>query len=372
MGKDLRGKELGVGISQRSDGLYTARFTNKRGKRIQKYFPKLQQCRQWLADAQFEDEHGNVLQNENPTVDAWYKYWLDNIKGDNIRYNTKRNYNERYEKNIKPFIGDMLIKDVKPLHCQNILNQMAKRYSNGVIKISRLVIWMLFDSAVENELISKNPVTKSVKCTSGREAKQMRALTIEEQKLFLNTVKDSKYYNQWAFILQTGLRQGEMVGLRWSDIDLKNRVLHVCRTMEYRKGMWRIGEPKTKNGIRDIPLTQEAVSILKSQKIKMRALKIIPVEYSDMVFLCEDGTPIKSYDSGLYYYCNKAKMERFSMHVLRHTFATRCIEFGMRPKTLQTILGHSNINITMDIYVHVTDSEKIKEMESVEKMLKLV
>ncbi len=113
---------------------YVVRFTNCNGKRIKKVFDKLQQCRQWLADAQFEDEHGNVLKGENPTVDAWHHYWIDNVKGDNIRFNTRRNYNERYDKNIKPLIGDMLLKDIKPLHCQNVLNQMADRYSNSVIE----------------------------------------------------------------------------------------------------------------------------------------------------------------------------------------------------------------------------------------------
>lgn len=198
MGKSLKGKELGVGISQRKDGLYTARFVDKLGKRRQKYFKKLQDCRNWLADAQFEDEHGNVLQGENPAVDAWYNYWIDNVKGDNIRFNTRRNYNERYERNIKPLIGDMFLKEVKPLHCQNVLNQMSDKYANSVIGHSRLVMWMLFDSAVENELLSKNPVTKSVKCTSGRKPKEMRALTIEEQKIFLETISGTSNYNQYV------------------------------------------------------------------------------------------------------------------------------------------------------------------------------
>lgn len=321
MGKSLKGKELGVGISQRKDGLYTARFVDKLGKRRQKYFKKLQDCRNWLADAQFEDEHGNVLQGENPTVDAWYNYWIDNVKGDNIRFNTRRNYNERYERNIKPLIGDMFLKEVKPLHCQNVLNQMSDKYANSVIGHSRLVMWMLFDSAVENELLSKNPVTKSVKCTSGRNPKEMRALTIEEQKIFLETISGTSNYNQYAFLLQTGLRTGEMIGLRWSDVDFEN-----C------------------------------------------------VEFKDSIFLCINGTPTKNsaYDTKLFYYCDKAGIPRFSMHVLRHTFATRCIENGMRPKTLQMILGHSNIGITMNLYVHVTDDEKVKEVQNIEKMLKIV
>lgn len=376
MGKDLKGKELGVGICQIKNGKYVARFTKRNGKRIKREFFKLQECRKWMADAQFDDEHGNVLNGDDPTVEAWYRYWIDNVKGDNIRYNTRRNYNERYEKNIKQHIGDMLLKDIKPLHCQNVLNNMSEKYANSVIEHSRLVMWMMFDSALENELITKNPVTKSVKCTSGRKPKEKRALTIDEQRLFLETVKDSSNYNQYAFVLQTGLRVGELIGLRWSDIDFKNKILHIRRTMEYRHcyGEWRIGEPKTKNSVRDIPLTQEAINILKNQKEKLRKIKIIPIEFSDTVFLCKKGTPTKNsaYDTKLFYYCDKAGIPRFSMHVLRHTFATRCIESGMRPKTLQMILGHSNIGITMNLYVHVTDDEKAKEIENIEFGLKVI
>lgn len=134
-------------------------------------FDKLYECGQWPVDARFEDEYGHVLYGENPTVDAWYHYWSDNVKGDHIRFNTPRNYNARYEKNIKPLIGDMLFKDIKPLHCQNILTRMADRYSNSVIVYSRLVMWMTFDNAFKNGRIVKNPVTKSMKCTNGKKAK---------------------------------------------------------------------------------------------------------------------------------------------------------------------------------------------------------
>lgn len=121
-------------------------------------------------------------------------------------------------------------------------------------------------------------------------------------------------------------------------------------------------------------LTQEAIKILQNQREKLRKLKVIPIEYSDLVFLNRNGTPTKNsaYDTKLFYYCGKAEIPRFSMHTLRHTFATRCIEAGMRPKTLQMILGHSNIGITMNLYVHVTEEEKTKEAESIEKMLNVM
>ena len=195
------------------------------------------------------------------------------------------------------------------------------------------------------------------------------------QRKFLEHVKGSSYENQYRFVLQTGLRTGELIGLKWSDIDFKKRTLKIERSMEYRYkvGEWRVGEPKSKSGFRTIPLTQEAIRILKEQKRKNSNIDIISMEWADTVFLCRKGTPVKNstYDSNLFKICDKAGIDRFSMHILRHTFATRCIEAGMLPKTLQKIMGHSNIGITMNLYVHITEDEKQKEIDMVADALNL-
>ena len=374
MGKDLKGKELGVGICQTKDKKYVARITTRNGKRVKRVFDKLVDCRKWIAEARYNEEHGAISVLGEMSVDAWYEYWITEIKAKTVRQNTIRNHNERYKQNIKKYIGQMPLNEVKPIHCQNILNQMADTYRNSTIKLTSITMYGMFQSAVDNELILKNPMTKYVRCTSGKPSKPPRVLSVEEQKLFLETTKESSNFNQYAFLLQTGLRTGEMIGLKWSDIDFEKRILHVSRTMEYRYsvGEWRIGETKTKNGCRDIPLTTEAIEILKRQKKKVQELKTVKMEFSDFVFLSRKGEPTKNsaYDTKLMYYCDKVGMQRFSMHTLRHTFATRCIEAGMRPKTLQMILGHSNIGITMNLYVHVTDEEKVKELSNIEDMLK--
>jgi integrase len=377
VGKDLKGKELGVGICQRKDGLYTARFVSKRtGKTVQRYFPKLQECRKWYADARFEDEHGGINASGDMTVTAWFNYWIENIKGDSIRPNTIRNYRERFEHNIKGCIGSMLLSEVKPMHCQHVLNQMKDSYKTSTIYQTRITLYCMFADAVENDVVFKNPVTKAVKYNIGEEPKAVRALTVEEQRKFLEVAKGSSNYNQYAFILQTGLRTGEMIGLKWSDIDWEKRVMHIQRSMEYRHsvGEWRIGEPKSKSGYRDVPLTEEAISILKRQREKLKKAKVVNMRFTEFVFLCRKGEPTKNsaYDTTLFKLCDKAGIPRFSMHVLRHTMATRCIEGGMRPKTLQVILGHSNIGITMNLYVHVTEDERAKEVERIENALKVV
>ena len=124
MGKDLKGKELGVGISQESTGLYSARFVDRFGKRKHKRFKKLQECRDWLADAIYVDEHSDISMPSDMLVDHWFDYWIG-IKKKTVRPNTVRNYTERYIRNIKPLIGKMLLSDVKPLHCQKIFYDMA-------------------------------------------------------------------------------------------------------------------------------------------------------------------------------------------------------------------------------------------------------
>ena len=120
MGKDLKGKECGKGLSQRKDKKYSARYVTKRGKRIEKYFDTLPEARNWLADARYEDMHSSFGPSSAITVDSWFSYWSDNIICD-LAPNTRRNYKERYERNIKPVIGRMCIADVKPMHCKMIL-----------------------------------------------------------------------------------------------------------------------------------------------------------------------------------------------------------------------------------------------------------
>lgn len=374
MGKSLKGKELGVGISQQTNGLYVARFTDRFGRRKSKRFKKLQECRQWIADATYIDEHSDLENATDMLVDAWFEYWID-LKKKTVRPNTVRNYSERYERNIKNVIGNKLLTEVKPIHCQKIFSDMADEgYKTTTIYQTRIALYNMLEFAKENEVIITNPCKKSVKSDIGKPSDKKEALTIDDQRRFLAAAKGQSYEYQYRFALQTGLRTGELVGLKWEDINFERKTLTIERSMEfrYKVGEWRVGPPKSKSGYRTIPLTDEAICILKAKKEKNRKLKVIDKEWADTVFLCRKGQPVKNstYDTALFKICDKAGIKRFSMHVLRHTFATRCIEGGMMPKTLQKILGHSNIGITMNLYVHITEEEKQKEIDLVAEALK--
>ena len=133
MGKSLKGRECGKGICQRKDGLYSARFVNKQGKRTVKYFSTLPEARNWLEDAKYADKHDNLYIPSDMTVDAWFEYWIENIVGD-LAPNTRRNYRERYRHNVQPVIGCMRMAAVKPMHCKMVLNRMEDKYAGSTIR----------------------------------------------------------------------------------------------------------------------------------------------------------------------------------------------------------------------------------------------
>ena len=389
MGKNLKGKECGKGICQRKDGKYAARYTGKNGKRKEKHFLTLPEAKNWLADMQYEDKHDVYNPSSEMTVDAWFEFWITNLIAD-LSPNTRRNYRERYEYNIQPVIGTMRLCDVKPMHCKIVLNRMDATYAGSTIRQTYIAMGTMFRAAVMNDMITKHPMDGVRYTKPVRAANDIKFLTVEEQEIFLEAAKRSHNYRQYVLLLETGLRTSELIGLTWDAIDWKKRTLTVNKTLEYRhkEGYWRAGPPKTATSYRTIPLTNRAYDVLKEcyderhtrkesetlsqilEYIDRRTGQTGYLLMRDLVFInYRTGEPAKnsSYDTHLYKLCDEAKIKRFCMHALRHTYATRAIESGMQPKVLQKLLGHASIKTTMDRYVHVTDTSLTNAVKQFER-----
>ena len=383
MGKDLKGKELGKGLGQRKDKYYYAKYSYH-GKKGQQSFHTLVEAKNWRQEQLYLCRHPELRTATSPdmTVDAWFNRWLKDVVG-NRAPNTLRNYRERYEHNVQPFIGSMLLRDVKPMDCQMILNAMESDYAGSTIRQTYMTMGTFFKSAKDNGFIDRHPMDGVRYTKPVRAVDDIHFLTVDEQKRFLEAAKGSHNYAQYALILETGLRTGEMIGLTWDAIDWEKRTLTVNKTLEfrYKQDEWRAGPPKTESSYRTIPLTDTAYDILRiiydtrEYRNESEGLSTVltfmdrktgqkrKLVMRDLVFInWRTGMPAKnsSYDTHLYKLCDEAGIKRFCMHALRHTYATRAIESGMQPKVLQKLLGHASITTTMNRYVHVTDDSMQK------------
>ena len=383
MGKDLKGKELGKGLGQRKDKYYYAKYSYH-GKKGQQSFHALVEAKNWRQEQLYLCRHPELRTATSPdmTVDAWFNRWLKDVVG-NRAPNTLRNYRERYEHNVQPFIGSMLLRDVKPMDCQLILNAMESDYAGSTIRQTYMTMGTFFKSAKDNGFIDRHPMDGVRYTKPVRAVDDIHFLTVDEQKRFLEAAKGSHNYAQYALILETGLRTGEMIGLTWDAIDWEKRTLTVNKTLEfrYKQDEWRAGPPKTESSYRTIPLTDTAYGILREiydtreYRNESNGLSTVltfmdrktgqkrKLVMRDLVFInWRTGMPAKnsSYDTHLYKLCDEAGIKRFCMHALRHTYATRAIESGMQPKVLQKLLGHASSKTTMDRYVHVTDDSMQK------------
>lgn len=386
-------RKLPKGISIRKDGRYQARYTLN-GKRHSIYGKTQREVEKKLRDAQYEIDHGIYAKPDRITVDSWYKEWVKEYRENVVRETTLINNGKCY-KHAASEIGGMKLQAVRPEHIQRVLNKMKREgYSGGYIDNTRIVMNMLFQQAYMNGMIISNPVSRVVMPkVAARENPNRRALTEREQKIFLLCVDRRKPFYAPLFYVgfSTGMRIGEINALEWQDIDFENMEICVAGTMVKVAGKeFRKGPVKTGHSRRNIPMLPEVAMRLKRHRLEQANLRMMledkwePAKgLEHLVFTTMFGKPLTALSVGRYIHSavntvNREEvkqaaaerrepelMETFCPHSMRHTFATRALEKGIPPKVVQSYLGHASIDMTMNIYTHVTaelEREEIKKI----------
>lgn len=314
------------------------------------------------------------------SLNDYLQCWLeDNVKL-NCKYNTYETYKLLIHEHVKNTIGIYSIKQIDTYLMQQFINNMHKKeYSQSTIELTKNMLSGAFKCAIQTyNLISFNPVkyTKIPRFESDKKAIKDKIITLEQYNKLLELSKD---YPELHLCLQigfhTGMRKGEVLGLQWENVDLKNKIIHVKYTLVTKTGgIHELGTPKTKSSIRDITIGDTLVKILKLHKKRQKENKLRYGENyieSDWVCTTEIG---EIYCVGkLEPHIKKIKRKidfDFTFHYLRHTHATLLIEAGANMKDVQKRLGHDNLATTMDIYSHVTNKMKNETVDIFESIIK--
>lgn len=380
MGKDLKGKELGVGLNQRKDGVYQARYTDRWGKRKTIYGKNLRELRKQLAESIANNENFISVKNEI-TLDKWFDRWMEIYKERSIRPNTKRQYTHIYYKNISPYLGGRNINSLVKSDIQMLIDRASDdNYTYERQSKIKVILNDMLQRAVEDNLVINNPVS-GVKLRADKVIKA-KSLTLEEQNTFFDYCRNTFYDNLFNVAVNTGLRPGELFALQLSDVDLENGYIDVNKTLVYQKYLddecktFHIEPPKTKQSYRKVPINSICRMCLERQfELKKVISSKRPKQQNDYLFVTKFNTPLNSviYSDAIKAVIRQINLSRpfdnqfeiFSGHTFRHTFATRCFENGVDAKVVQSYLGHASLKMTTDLYTHVTEGKLAMDIEKI-------
>ncbi len=394
--KDNKNRLLKDGEYQRSNGTFEYKWRDKTGKRHSIYAKTLDELREKELDILRNALDGIRTEKTNMSVNDLFNLWVQLKRG--LKDNTFSNYKFMYRQFVEPSFGKAKVVELKRTDVRAFYNTLADEHHLKVSTIDSIhtVLHQVLELAVEDDYIRYNPsdnALKELKKTHSDDSVKKRALTISEQELFEEFLSKSTKYHRWypvfVILLWTGMRVGEITGLRWSDIDLEKGIISVNHTLVYysrgkEQGCsFAINTPKTKAGTRIIPMLPKVKEAFLMEKeyqeecgIKCKA----SIDgYSDFIFVNRfgdtqhQGTLNKALRR-IIRDCNYEVMDKnpslteavllpnFSNHSLRHTFTTRMCEAGFNIKAMQDILGHADAETTMDIYAEATSELKCVEM----------
>ena len=368
-------------IRKRKDGRWEGRYTvghdPETGKAIIKnVLGKTQaEVKEKLKKAIEENVGIDYGRAKTYTVGSWLEVWMENYAKIKLRPSTYKTSQGFLKNHIKPQIGGIPLADLTSLDLQRFYKHLldggrvdrieAKKKPKGLapktVRNIHQMIGSAYNLAMEQKLVSKNPTQG---CALPKvEHKEMKTLTADQLSAFFQEARDSGVYELYYLDLATGLRRGELLGLKWTDVDLDRGVLKIQRAISRQNGKVVEAPLKTKNAYRTLPLSADAISVLKMQKCKVNS--------SEWVFPSPTGGPM-SPDSVLHMLqrvLKRAGLPRIRFHDLRHTFATLALENGMDVKTLSAMLGHVSAVTTLDIYTHITGDMQRAAAASIDRSI---
>lgn len=368
--------KIPAGMRKKSDG-YECRFTVK-GRRYSVYGKSVRECMEKTEKRRREIEAGIDRAGKALTLDDYFLRW-ESARTGSVRDSTLRT--ERYIYHIAadtavdggtPRFGALRLDDISRQHLVLVQNRLRQAYSVSTINRCMSVIKAILESALEERLIQWNPSKglRMLKDTKKPPRETIhRALTLEETQAFLHAAEQqgSWYLPLYSFLLNTGCRFGEAGALLPGDISDDN--IFIRRTLtKSLDGKLIIGnETKTGHSARTIPARRAALAAIREQREK-NACFFGDTDENKPVFRAPRGGLLgaRCVKKDIDQLCKAAGIERFSAHAFRDTFATRAVESGMQAKTLQEILGHADIGITMNLYAHVMENAKRRQMDAVE------
>lgn len=383
MGKSLKGKELGRGIGQRKDGIYYGAFMNRFGKREYVYERSISKLQKKLREAIYNNDRMLNVVKKDTILNDFFDVWIETMTS-HCRSTTIRTYKTQYAQ-VRDMLGFRKMQQINNFAVQEALNSLPTVSSKRHV---RALLSNIFKCAIQNDLMIRNP-TLGIKIREDEtENNEKQVLSDSDVKLLLDTIGDNQFRIIVVLGLGTGMRIGEILGLTWDCVDFDNNMISVEKTLTYLpnngNAIYEFHNPKTKNGTRKIPMSKDVKLALLKQKMwsnKVNTHFDPKPGFEDLVVKTKTNQPIHETNvrKTIQYYIRKineanpgTNFKYFTPHCMRHTFATNCIEKGMKPKVLQKILGHGSLQMTMDLYCHVREKTMTDEMSLVMEMAKQV
>ena len=326
-----------------------------------------QKLRQSMTDA----DRGLVFEAGALMLSDYLDKWLLNIK-DTVRQRTWERYEQIARVHLKPILGRLKLKNLTPTHVRRLYREkLDAGASHRTVQYIHTTLRKALQDAVTDDLIPRN-VADGIKAPRPKK-KEINPLSPEQTRTFLEAIRDDLLEALYVLAIHRGLRQGELLGLKWDDVDLEAGTLQVRRTLSLTRDGHVFEQPKNGKG-RSIELTQSSAYALRSHlQHQLKEIEALGDEYRDqgLIFPGEKGQPMRPWTltRKLQRMLERVGLPHIRFHDLRHTCATLLLGKGVHPKFVQELLGHATISITLDTYSHVIPAMGDQTRKAIEDVL---